>query len=192
VISVFEVVVDPDMIAPQPFTILRSTGRFVPGGFESTVTPISMFGPVQQASNKEIQMLAEADRVGEIRSFWSTQPIYVTRGYAPVPGVHGELLVVSGTTYQLDATPPDDSALVYVDGLLLEPNGVDYTLVGNVLTLNVAPLASLYVNWQVTINAATNASDRVQYESDTYRVLQVYRDPGGGYWKCLATREAAA
>lgn len=191
-ISVQEVVVDPDMTAPHPFTILRSTGQFVPGGFESTVSAIPMFGPVQQASDKELQMLPEADRIGYVRSFWSTQPVYVTRGYAPVPGVHGEQLILGGTTYTLSAAPPEAMALVYVDGLLMQPNGVDYTIVGSVLTLNHAPLSSLFVSWQVTVNMATNASDQVQYDTEIYRVLQVYRDPGGGYWKCLATRLAAA
>lgn len=190
-ISVFEVVVDPDMTAPHPFTILRSTGKFVPGGFESTVTPIPMFGPVHQASDKEISMLPEADRVGSIRSFWSTQPVYVTRGYAPVPGVHGEQLPVSGTTYTLSSAPPNGSLCVYADGRLLRPT-VDYTLVGVTLTLVVIPSTSLYATWQITVNVATNASDQIQYDTEVYRVLQVYFDPGGGYHKALATRLAAA
>lgn len=191
-ISVAEVVQDPDMIAPQPFTVLRSTGQFVPGGFNSTVTPISMFGPVQQSSNKEIQMLPEADRVSAVRSFWSTQPIYVTRGYAPVPGVHGEVPVGSGSAYALSLAPPSGVADVYVNGLLLRPNGVDYTLTGLSLTFVTPPDNTLYVTWQVTVDVATNASDQIQYESEIYRVLSVFRVPGSGYWKCLATRIAAA
>ncbi len=191
-ISVQEVVVDPDMIAPKPYTILRSTGQFVLGGFQSTVAPIPVFGPVQQASNKEIQMLQEADRVGSIRSFWCTQPIYTTRGYAPVPGVHAESPSGSGNVYVLSEAPPAESLCVYVNGLLLKPDGFDYTLVGNLLTLRYAPLAPPYITWQTTVDVATNASDQIQYASEVYRVLQVYFDPGGGYWKALATRLAAA
>lgn len=190
-ISVQEVVVDPDMTAPHPYTILRSTGNFVPGGFDSVVTPIGMFGPVQQASNKEIQMLKEADRVGSIRSFWSTQPIYVTRGYGPVPGVHQEPLAVDGTTYTLSSVPPGESLTVIVDGLLMQPY-VDYTIVGAVLTLRAVPDTSLYVSWQVTANVAASASDEIQYDEEMYRVLQVYFDPGGGYHKALASRMDAA
>lgn len=190
-ISVFEVVVDPDLIAPQPFTVLRSTGQFVLGGFQSTVTSISMFGPVQQASNKEIEMLPEADRVGSVRSFWSTQPVYTTRGYAPVPGTHGEVPAGSGVTYALSAAPPAESVCVYLNGLLLA-EGVDYALKGTALTFTNAPAGKLYVTWQVTVNVATNASDQIQYGEEVYRVLSVYRDPGGGYWKALATRLAAA
>jgi hypothetical protein len=191
-ISVQEVVVDPDMIAPRPYTILRSTGKFVLGGFESVVTPISMFGPVQQASNKELQMLAEADRIGGVRSFWSTQPIYVTRGYAPVPGVHSEAPQGSGTTYELSVAPPNNSIDLYVNGLLLQPNGFDYTLVGTTIMFRFAPNNPPYVVWQETVNVATNASDQIQYVNDIYRIMQVYYDPGGGYWKALGTRLAAA
>lgn len=191
-ISVFEVVVDPDMTAPNPFTILRSTGKFVLGGFESTVTPIPMIGPVQQASNKELTMLPEADRIGSVRSFWSTQQIYTTRGYAPVPGVHGEAPQGSGTTYTLGEVPPSESLCVYVGGLLLQPNGVNYTLTGEVITFSVAPTAPPYATWQVTVNAAANASDQLQYDDEVYRVLEVYYDPGGGYYKALATRLAAS
>lgn len=190
-ISVFEVVVDPDMIAPQPFTVLRSTGQFVPGGFESVTTPIPMFGPVQQASDKEVQMLPEADRISSIRSFWSTQAIFETRGYAPVPGTHGEAPAGSGTHYTLSGPSPANAASVYAGGLLQRP-GVDYVLSGTALTFNAAPAAPLYVTWQVTVDVATNASDQIQYDSETYRILRVYRDPGSGYWKAYGTRMAAA
>ena len=189
-ISVFEVVVSPDMTAPQPFTILRSTGQFVLGGFQSTTTSISMFGPVQQASNKEITMLPEADRIGEIRSFWSTQPIYLTRGYAPVPSVHGETPAGSGTSYTLSAAPPGESLCVYAAGLLLPSTA--YTVVGAALTFTAAPSAPLYVTWPITALVATNASDQIQYQSDTYRVLTTYHDPGCGYYKALGTRLAAS
>lgn len=187
-ISVQEVVVDPDMIAPQPFTVLRSTGQWVAGGFQpNQTTLIPMFGPVQQASDKEITMLPEADRIGAIRSFWSTQPIYTTRGYAPVPSVHGESPAGSGTVYTLSATPPTD-ILVYAAGLLVN----NYTLSGNVLTFLSPPTAPLYVTWLITANVAPNASDQIQYGNELYRILRVYRDPGSGYWKCYGTRLAAA
>ena len=120
-ISVQEVISDPDLCAPQQYVILRSTGAWIAGGFQSTVSTIQMFGPVQQASNKEVSMLPEADRVSEVRSFWSTVPLYVTRTNA--------------------------------------------------------------------------ASDKLQYPAmggEVYRVLQVYHDPGCGYFKAVATRESAA
>jgi hypothetical protein len=186
------VVVDPDMLAPRPFTILRSTGSYVAGGFQSTVAALPVFGPVQQASNKEVQMLPEADRISSVRSFWSTRPIYATQGYAPVPGVHGEAPQGSGTAYTLSAPPPGGAVALYVNGLLLQPDGVDYSLNGASITFNQAPFGPPYATWQQTVNAAANASDILQYGDEQYRVLQVYRDDGGGYWKALATRMAAA
>lgn len=193
-ISVFEVVVDPDMIAPQPYYIYRSTGQFVAGGFQpNNTTIIPMFGPVQQASLKEISMLPEADRIGSIRSFWSTQPIYLTRGYAPVPGVNGEVPTeVSALVYSISTAPPDDAIDLYSAGLLLRPNGFDYALAGTSITFNALPAQPLYATWQVTVQAATNASDILQYAGEQYRILQRYFDPGGGYFKALGTRMSAS
>lgn len=189
-ISVFEVVVDPDMTAPKHFTVLRSTDTFVLGGVQSITTSIPMFGPVQQATDKEIAMLAEADRVSAIRSFWSTQPLYVTRGYAPVPGTHGEVPSGSGTAFTLSEEPPSDSLCVYVNGLLLRPF-VDYVVSGLTLTLVAAP-TTLYVTWSVTVSVQARNSDIIEYGSEQYRVLRVYYDPGGGYHKAYGARTAAA
>lgn len=192
-ISVQEVVVDPDMIAPQPYQILRSSGQFVLGGFQSTTTTINVFGPVQQATNREIQMLPEADRIGSIRSFWYTQPIYITRGYAPVPSTQGEApQESSASTYTLSVAPPNGVILLYSNGLQLQPY-IDYTVSGNVITfLFPPPTLPLYATWQVTANVATDASDILVYGGFQYRVLSTYRDDGSGYWKALAHRMAAA
>ncbi len=191
-ISVFEVVVDPDLIAPQPFTVLRSTGQYVLGGFASTTTSISLFGPDQQASDKEVQMLPEADRISAVRSFWSTQPIYETRGYAPVPSTHGETPTGSGTAYTLSSDPPlpAEALCVYADGRLLPPSA--YTVSGTTLTFQTAPAAPLYVTWPITATVQAAASDLIEYGSEQYRVLRVYFDPGGGYYKAYGTRMAAA
>jgi hypothetical protein len=179
------------MIAPQPFTIFRSTDTYVLGGVQSTTTPIQAFGPVQQASVKEIQMLPEADRVEGVRSFWWTQPLYVTRGAAPVPATHGEVPVaVSSTEYTLSDVPPEDSAVVYADGLLLIPDA-EYVLTGAALTFITAPTAP-YVTWPFTALVGQSASDILQYQTEQYRVISVYKDPGGGYHKALARRMDAA
>ncbi len=191
-ISVAEVVTDPDMIAPQPFTILRSTGMFVIGGFQSFTTSISAFGPVQQASDKEVAMLDQADRIGGVRSFWWTQEIFTTRGKATVPGVHGEAPTqVDVTHYTLSAFPPDGVINVYASGLQLRA-GADYVLTGVTLVLTSAPISHPYVTWQVGVQVGQAASDILQYDDEQYRVLNVYLDPGGGYWKALATRMDAA
>jgi len=196
VISVEEVVLDPDLIAPEPFTVQRTTGEWVTGVFQplSTAT-FQLFGPVQQASNREIAMLSEADRVGSIRYFWATVPIYLTRATAPVPGVHGEVPggVVPGTVYDLTSVPPGGVGSLYVNGLLQTVN-LDYTLSGAQINMNVAtPVgASLYFTWPITVDVQTAYSDVLTYKGLQYRVLQVYHDFGGGYWKALGTRLTAA
>lgn len=194
-ISVQEVIQDPDFIAPQPFTILRSTGQFVAGGFQSTTVPISQFGPVQQASNKEIQMLQEADRIGSILAFWCTIPVRVTSGTLSVPSVHGESVVgaLPGTVFTLSQLPPTDNLRVIVGGLLMRPV-LDYTLSGNVLTLTTVTHTPPWVQWPVTANVAQAASDILVYppSGQQYRILSTYHDPGCGYWKALGARMNAA
>ena len=188
-ISVEEVISDPDMVAPQSFTILRSTGQFVAGGFQSTTTPINCFGPVHVASDKEIQMLAEADRVGAVRGFWANIPIYTTRGTASVPSVHGEVPTGSGTTFTLSAPPPGEVVTVY------DANGrlaLNYTIAGAALTFGSAPATPLYATWPITVQSGQSASDIIQYENEQYRVGHIYRTPGSGYYKALATRMDAS
>jgi len=195
-ISVQEVILDFDMTAPEPFTILRSTGEFVSGGFESSTTSIQIWGPVQQASNKEIQMLPEADRVGSIRAFWSRVPVYLTRGTAPAPATHEEVPdgAVPGSSFMLSAAPPGGVGNFYVNGLFQVPNGADYTLTGVAIatTVPVPDKATLLFTWPITVNAQDAASDIIVYGGEQFRVLQRYFDPGSQYWKCLGTRMSAA
>jgi hypothetical protein len=194
VISVSEVVLSPDLTAPEPFQVIRTTGRFVAGGFQPLqTTTIELIGPVQQASNREIQMLPEADRVGSIRSFWSTIPLYLTRGTAPVPSTQGQVPggAVPGTVYALDQA--HQSGDLYLNGLYQTP-GVDYELDGSVIifTVQTPPEAGLWFQWPVTVQVQAAYSDVLVYGGLQYRVLQVYHDPGCGYWKALGTRLTAA
>jgi hypothetical protein len=189
VISVEEIIQDPDMISPEPFTILRSQGQFVLGGFQSTTTAVPVFGPVHQASDKEIQMLAEADRVGAVRSFWANIAIYTTRGTVPVPSTHGEVPVGSGTSYTLSTTPPGEACSIYdATGLLL----IDYIIVGSAVTFAASPTAPLYACWPVTAQTGQSASDILQFQGEQYRVSHVYRVLGSGYWRALAVRMDAS
>jgi hypothetical protein len=197
VIEVTEVVVDPDMIAPRPFTVMRSTGEFILGGFQSLTRNFDLFGPVQQASDREINMLPEADRQGSIRSFWATVPLFVTRGFGPLPSVHGEAPqgALPGGTFTLSAAPPGGAGSFTVNGLLQRPS-IDYALTGNIITMlngvSVAVGSVLFFQWPVTVNAQAAASDIIQYENTQYRVLRVYRDPGSGFWRALGTQMQAA
>ena len=127
-ISVQEVIPDPDMTSPEPFTIQRSTGQWVAGGFQSTVTQsIQVFGPVRNATDKEVAMLPEADRVSRVLAFYATLPILTTRGTAPVPATHGEVPAgaIPGSTFTLSSTPPGGVITLYVNGVQMTP-GTEY------------------------------------------------------------------
>ncbi len=194
-INVQEVILDPDMLPDQPFTILRSQGQFVKAGFQSTTTEIQLWGPVQQASNKEISMLPEADRVGGIRAFWSRIPVYLTRGTAPAPATHSEAPqgAIPGSSFTLSDAPPGGVGSFYINGVFQTP-GVDYTLTGVALvtTVPVPANAALLFIWPVTVNAQQAASDIIVWGGERFRVLSRYYDPGSGYFKALGTRENAA
>ncbi len=190
-----DVAADPDMADPESWAVLRSTGSWQPGGFVSTTVSLCAWGPVRVASNREIAMLPEADRVGSVRAFYWTRAIYLTRNTAPVPSVAGGTPAgdVPGTVYTLAAPPPGGQVSFYKNGLLLSPN-VDYTLSGATVTLMAATQDgdALWYQWPVTANSAPAASDIIEYQGAEHRVLQVYRVAGSGYWKALATRMTAA
>lgn len=190
-----DIVNDPDMLPPEPFTILRSTGLFVLGGFQSTTQSIPQVGPVQAATDEEINMLPEADVVGEVKSFWCTVPIFVTRGKAPTPGTHNETPqgTIPGTVYTLSMVPPTDNGSLFRNGLF-QRLVFDYTISGLMLTLTVPTAVgdALIFSWPVTAKAAQSAADILVYGSEQYRALSVKHYPGSGFWKALGTRISAA
>lgn len=188
-----DVVDDPDMLAPQPFQILRSAGSWVLGGFQSNVTTLATIGPVQRASNKEVMMLPPGDRVSGIMAFWCTMPIYVTRGASPVPGSVGQaFLRVAGPT--LTIVGGYSSGLLTRNGLFQTP-GVDYTLVNGVVTLVLpaGPSDIFYFVADTIVYDGAEAADILVYppNGEQYRVLAVKHYPGSGYWKALGTRMSA-
>jgi len=195
-ISVQEVIGDVDMIDPQPYVIQRSTGQWVSGGFQSTIVrTINVFGPVRNATDKEVQMLPESDRISRIRAFYATQPILTTRGYAPLPATHGEVPAgtMPGTAFTLSAIPPGGACSLYLNGVTLQPV-VDYLLTGAAIVFNytVRAGAVLYATWGITARVEAAESDVILYDNEQYRVLGVYRTQGAGYLKALAHRMEAA
>lgn len=186
-IEVGEIVSDMDMMAPQTWTIQRSTGQWVSGGFQSSTVTLYVSGPVQQANNREISMLPESDRAGEIRSFYLTQPIYITREtLGTVPSMVS--FAVSGSTLVLSSVPAA-GFLVYKNGAMLVPEK-DYTVSGNTVSLVVQPSPndSFMVVSLDSGDTGPAISDVLVYEGWQYRVLQTYHTPGSRYWKAFATR----
>lgn len=195
-INVSDIVSDGDLAAPQPFQVLRSTGTWASGGFTSAVTEtLELTGPVQQATDKEVSMLPEGDRVSQVMSFWATVPLYTTRGKLPSPTLHTETPkgTVPGMLFTLSTVPPGQISL-YLNGKFLIPNGVDYGQLGPNIVMNftVNPTDKFKAEWPIVENKAPAAADILVYGGEKYRLLDVKHYPGSGYWKALATRMAAS
>lgn len=73
-----EVVFDPDL--GQSFVLLRTPGAFGPGGWVPQNPPLQVpaFGVIAIASDKEMQMFPEGDRLTGSLFVASNTPIYVT------------------------------------------------------------------------------------------------------------------
>jgi hypothetical protein len=98
-IDVSEVVNDPDLA--QAFMIQRSTqGAFLFGVWQTKQETVPCYGPVRPASSREINMLPEGDRVGEIKAFWSSTPLYGTRATTG-KGESSDILVWNGLYYRV-------------------------------------------------------------------------------------------
>lgn len=82
VIQVSEVVNDIDMA--QNFSILRSTGSFNVGVWESTTETLSGYGVISVAKPRDLEMIPEGDKIVGAMVFHSQQPLYGTHdGQAP-------------------------------------------------------------------------------------------------------------
>jgi hypothetical protein len=95
-----DVVNDPDLA--EPFNIIRSTGSFVAGGWQDTKTVIPSWGVVTVATDKQIQMLPEADRVTATRMFFTEDQIFTTELHRP-DGTSGtsDILEYGGHQYRI-------------------------------------------------------------------------------------------
>ena len=91
-----EIVSDPDLA--EQFQIVRSRGGFVAGGWSDQLTTIAAYGVVSVASEKDLEMVPEGDRVRESRVFHSTQAMYVTN--ADNQGT-SDFLVWQGVKYRV-------------------------------------------------------------------------------------------
>lgn len=76
-IDVSDIVNDSDL--GSEFIIERSFGKYGAGGWTVTnVTNLLAFGPVRNASGKELQQLPEADRIAQGVTFRSVTEMHVT------------------------------------------------------------------------------------------------------------------
>ena len=78
-----EVVSHPDLC--QSFTVSRSSGSFVQGGWQETRTEFPAYGIVTVAGDRTLRMFPEADRIEGSQSFFATIPLFVSHP-TKVPG----------------------------------------------------------------------------------------------------------
>lgn len=95
-INVAEVVADPDFT--RTFTVRRPTSTFANEGVHtSTYTDSTLTGIVQPASPKEMELLPEGHRVGDVIAVWST--LEMRAGNADT--IEADVIVVDGKSYKV-------------------------------------------------------------------------------------------
>lgn len=81
----------------QPFTVKRNTGQFGPGGYlANDPTIIPCWGTVSVATDKELAMVPEGDRVTEAMVFHSTTQFLVTN-----PSGTSDVITWHGVDYRI-------------------------------------------------------------------------------------------
>jgi hypothetical protein len=96
-IDVSEILLDSDLCSA--FSILRTTGNYVEGGWASDQpVTINSQGAVRNTSGKELEMLPEADRAAELLSFRSVDRMYTTNAAGMMTS---DVLVYQGDQYRV-------------------------------------------------------------------------------------------
>jgi hypothetical protein len=88
---------DPDFA--QSFTIQRSTGAFVLGGWQSATTSLTAVGIVTVAKERELRQVPEGDRVTGAMLFFSPTILYLSHGGGKA--AVSDQLVWRGDTYRI-------------------------------------------------------------------------------------------
>jgi hypothetical protein len=100
VINVAELLVDPDFV--RSFTIKRPTGSFANEGVYSvTYSDLSATGCVQPASPRELQLMPEGSRLGDVIAVWSNVEMRVADGK-----VESDVIVVDSKNYKVVKCEP--------------------------------------------------------------------------------------
>jgi hypothetical protein len=98
-IQVSEIVNAPEFA--QAFTILRSTGAWNTGVWESTQATVAGFGTITPATENDIKMIPEGDVVEGAMVFHSQAPIYLTHADGSGAGGSSDILVWQGFNYRV-------------------------------------------------------------------------------------------
>jgi hypothetical protein len=96
-INLAEIATDADFA--QSYTVIRSSGSFVLGGWSNTTSSVPMYGAITVASSSDLEQVTEGDRVTGAMTFYSTQQLYVTRA-GTTPGL-SDIIAWRGQNYRL-------------------------------------------------------------------------------------------
>ena len=94
-------VVNSPRLNAQAYTIQRSTGSFVLGGYQSVPTPVPGFGVISVASAKELQQTPEGDSALGAMVFRNSQPLYTTN----TTGI-SDIIEWQGDNYRIQNVEP--------------------------------------------------------------------------------------
>lgn len=97
-INVADVVSDPDLA--QPFTILRSTGSWVNGVWQSTVVSTPSYGVIAEPTEVDLEMVPEGDKVKGAIVVWSPQIIYATHATEGAGG-SSDIIIWNGLNHRV-------------------------------------------------------------------------------------------
>lgn len=75
-IDVGSIVVDPDFA--QPYTVHRKSGAWVAGRWEPTEDDLPYFGAIMVATQRDLNMIPEGDRVSGMMMFFAVKPLNLT------------------------------------------------------------------------------------------------------------------
>ena len=96
-LNVSELLQDPDFA--QPFSIQRSSGAFVSGGFETITTTVAAWGVILPASDQDLAQVPAGDRVTGTISIHTAQQLFQTHGGSQ-PGL-SDVIAWNGETYRI-------------------------------------------------------------------------------------------
>jgi len=110
-IDVTELMTDPDFASP--YTVMRTTGKWIRGRFLSNaVATLKFYGPVQPATVKEIEHLSSGDQVKGVMKFFCKSPkeLFLTRDLSEVEsaddGAASDLIFFHGGVYEVIQVMP--------------------------------------------------------------------------------------
>ena len=105
-INISEIITDPDFL--QQLTVQRSSGAFVLGGYQPTVTSIPMPGIVIAAKDQDLDTVPEGDRISGAMAFYTLQEVFESNVEGGLSGTSGisDVIAWRGQNYRIADVKP--------------------------------------------------------------------------------------